>query len=237
MKLICYTILTSLLLLSCATQRYIPSPSHNQDDFSENGEPITQSLFSDKNATISEENIQKILDGNFMLPPELRAAVVGIESTSTDRRNYWNDEQYLKTQQSYLDLFSGKLKQSQRVTSVSTIPNMLLSWPPTFTNIREAAVRLQADIVIVYSISTDIYSKYKLFTKPDIKVFATTQLIIMDVRTGLVPFSTIVTKDHLSKKTDAELDNNEATNRIQMEAVLMTIEEIGKKMTAFINKK
>jgi hypothetical protein len=240
MKYIFYTILTTLVLISCSTPKYIGAPSQQQDKFSDNGEPITQSLFSDKNSTISEENIQKILDGNFKLPQQLRVAVVRIDNTSPNRRyywNYWNDEQYLKTQQSYLDSFADKLKQSQRVITVETIPDLLVAKPQTFTNIREAAVRLQADIVVVYSITTDIYSKYKLFTRPDIKAFATTQLIILDVRTGLVPFSTIVTKDQLSKKQENELDNSEATNRIQKEAVLMTIEEIGKKLTDFLNKK
>lgn len=240
MKYTFYTLLTTLVLISCSSPKYIDSPSRQEDKFTDNEEPVTQSLFSDKNSTISEENIQKILDGNFKLPQQLRVAVLRVENSLPNRRYYWNnwnDEQYLKTQQSYLDLFTDKLKLSKRVTSVSTIPDLLLTKPQTFTNIREAAVRLQADIVIVYSINTDIYSKYKLFTKPNIKTFATTQIILLDVRTGLVPFSTIITKDQLSKKLDNELDNSEATNRIQKEAVLMTIEEIGKQLTDFLNKK
>jgi hypothetical protein len=240
MKYTCFTMLISLVLCSCSGPKHIGAPGQQADNFSDNGEPITQSLFSDKNATILEENIQKILDGNYTLPAQLRVAVVSIDNTSPNRRyywNYWTDEQYLKTQQAYLDLFTDKLKQSQRVISVETIPDLLLTKPQTFTNIREAAVRLQADVVIVYSITTDIYSKYKLFTKPDIKAFATTQLIVLDVRTGLVPFSAIVTKDQLSKRQGNELDNNEASSRIQKEAVLMTIEEIGIKLTDFLNKK
>jgi hypothetical protein len=239
MKYTCYLILTTLLCTACSASRYTGAPNQQAERFSDNGEPITQSLFSDKNATISEENIQKILDGNFKLSPQLRVAVVSVDNASLNRRfywNYWNDEQYLKTQQSYLDLFAEQLKQSKRVISVATIPDLLLAKPQTFTNIREAAVRLQADVVLVYSITTDIYSKYKLFTKPDIKAFATTQILLLDVRTGLVPFSTIVTKDQLSKKQENELDNNEATHRIQKEAVLMTIEEIGKQLLDFLNK-
>lgn len=239
MKHIHCILLSILLFTACSAPRYTGAPIQQAERFSDNGEPITQSLFSDKNATISEENIQKILDGNFKLPQQLRVAVVSFDNASLNRRyywNYWNDEQYLKTQQSYLDLFAEKLKQSKRVVSVATIPDLLLAKPQTFTNIREAAVRLQADVVLVYSITTDIYSKYKLFTKPDIKAFATTQLLLLDVRTGLVPFSTIVTKDQLSRKQENELDNNEATNRIQKEAVLMTIEEIGKQLLDFLNK-
>jgi hypothetical protein len=237
MKQPLFALLTIFIFASCSTPRYTANPSQQEDKFTDNGEPITQSLFSDKNSTISEENIQKILDGTYKLPQQLRVAIVRIDNNSSNRRYYWNDEQFLKTQQSYLDLFTDMLRQSQRVVSVSTVPELLLTKPQTFTNIREAAVRLQADVVIIYSITTDIYSKYKLFSKPDIKAFATTQLLMLDVRTGLVPFSTIITKDQLSKKQENELDNSEATNRIQKEAVLLTIDEIGKKLTDFLNKK
>jgi hypothetical protein len=153
------------------------------------------------------------------------------------KKYYWSDEEYLKTQQSYLDLFSEKFKQSSRVTKLSIIPDLLIYTTPSFTNVREAALRMQADIVVVYSISGDIYSKYKVFTKPDIKAFATTQLLILDVRTGLVPFSTIVTKDYLSQKKKEEFDISEARNRIQNEAVLLTINEIGQKITDFLQSK
>jgi hypothetical protein len=198
---------------------------------------ITQSLFSDRSSTISEENILKILEGTYSLPPQLRVAVVKLEAIPPFKKYYWNDEQYLKTQQAYLELFAQKLKQSSRVTKLSIIPDLLLSKSPTFTNIRETAVRMQADIVVVYTITGDIYSKYKLFSKADIKAFATTQLIVMDVKTGLIPFSTIVTKDFLSQKGKEELDNSEAASRVQNEAVLLTINEIGQQLTVFLQTK
>ena len=201
---------------------------------------ITQSLFNDRASTITEENIQKILDGKYKLPQQLRVAIVKLEPNPQLKRyysNYRSDEQFLKTQQSYLDLFSEKFKQSARVTKLSIIPDLLISSSPSFTSIREAAVRMQADAVVVYAITSDIYSKYKLFSKPDIKAFATTQLIILDVRTGLIPFSTIVTKDLLSIKKKEEVDNAEAASRIQNEAVLLTIDEIGKKITQFLAEK
>lgn len=134
-----------------------------------------------------------------------------------------------------MDLFSDKFKQSSRVVKLAAIPDLLLSRSPSFTSIREAAVRTQADIVVVYTINSDIYAKYKLFSKSDIKAFATTQLIILDVRTGLIPFSTIVTRDYLSQKRKEELDHAEAASRIQNEAVLLTINEIGQQIIAFLN--
>ena len=234
MKQITLLIATIILLTACSTTR--PSVYSSHANFSSGDTLITESLFNDKTSTISEENIQKILDGTYELPQKLRVAIVRLEPALQLRR-YWSDEQYLKTQQSYLDLFSDKFKQSSRVTKISIIPDLLISKSPSFTNIREAAVRMQADIVVVYSITSDIYSKYKFFSKADIKAFATTQLIILDVRTGLIPFSAIVTKDYLSQKKKEELDNSEASSRIQNEAVLLTINDIGQKITEFLNTK
>jgi len=225
-----------VLLTACNTTR--PLGNNPGSDFPSGDTLITQSLFHDRASTISEENIQKILAGTYELPQQLRVTIVRLEPTPQLKRyywNYWSDEQYLKTQQSYLDLFSDKFRQSARVTKLSIIPDLLISKSPSFTNIREAAVRMQADIVVVYAITSDIYSKYKLFSKSDIKAFATTQLIILDVRTGLIPFSTIVTRDFLSQKKKEELDNAEAASRIQNEAVLLTINDIGQKITEFLN--
>ena len=225
------------LLTACTATRPLgssASPNYPDDTL------ITQSLFNDKASTISEENIQKILEGKYKLPQQLRAAIVRLEPTPQLKITSWDyrsDEQYLKTQQSYLNLFSDNLKQSSRVTEISVVPDLLISKSPTFTNIREAGVRMQADIVVIYAVTSDIYSKYKFFSKPEIKAYATTQLIILDVKTGLIPFSTIVTKDFLSQKKKEELENSEAASRIQNEAVLLTINEIGQKITAFLNTK
>ena len=237
MKQIILFISIVILISSCHTAKQASISPYQE--YGNEDTLITQSLFNDKASTISEENIQRVLDGNYKLSQQLRVAIVKLESSSQKRNGwyYWSDEQYLKTQQSYLDLFSDKFKQSSRVTKVFSVPDVLISRSPSFTNIREAAVRMQADVVVVYSIASDLYSKYKAFSKPDIKAYATTQLIIMDVRTGLIPFSTISTKDALSQKKKEELDNSEAASRIQNEAVLSTITDIGQKITDFLNVK
>lgn len=170
------------------------------------------------------------------MPENLRVAIVKLSGSRSSGSYYWSDEDYMKTQQSYLDMFTETFQKSKRVVKVSSIPDLLISSNPTFTSIRESAVRTQADIVAIYSISGDVYSKYRWFAKNDIKAFATAQLIILDVRTGLIPFSAIITKDVLSQKKDSDLNETETRNRIKNEAVLLTIEEIGKQLAAFLGK-
>jgi uncharacterized protein YcfL len=220
------------IIVSCSTTKQISA--QNEQTYVHNHSPITTSLFDDQSSTISEENIRKILDGNYNLPSNLRVSFVRLSVPQNQRTYYWSDEQYLKSQQQYLDLFSDKFRKSARVKSTSTIPDILISQNPTFTGIREAAVRTQSDIAVIYSINSDIYSQYKLFTKTNVKAFATTQLIILDVRTGLVPFTTIVTKEFQDKKNDSDLNDNDAINRIKNQAVLLTIREVGNQILNFL---
>lgn len=233
MKKLILGIFIAINLISCNVPRDINSYPETNFNEREN-EPITQSLFSDKNSTISEENIQKILTNSYKLPDNLRVAFVKLESSQNQKRYHWSDEEFLKNQQSYLDSFTRNFRSSNRVKAIKTIPDLLISNNPTFTLIREAGVRTQSDIIVIYSINSDLYSKYKMFSKADIKAFATTQLIILDIKTGLIPFTTIVTKDVQSKKMDNELNNSEAENRIKNEAVLQTINEIGNQINEFL---
>ena len=230
-------ILAVFLFASCSTTTHLPSSESYQAQGHRkiNESEIIQSLFTDNTSTISEENIQNILNGTYKLPEKLRVAVVKLESKQYQRMYYWTNEDYLKTQQFYLDLFSDKLKMSQRVGKISVIPDLLLSNQRTFVNIREAAVRTQADVVAVFTINSEIYSKYKLFSATDIKAFATTQFILLDVRTGLIPFSTTVTKDYQSQKQKADFDDSVAISRVKNEAVLLTIDEIGRQVSEFLD--
>lgn len=227
-----------IALSSCSTPRprqTYPSPSLSKARQHEAIEPIGQSLFNDKTATISEENIQRILNGTFDLPRELRVAIVRLESGQT-RNYYWNNENYLKTQQKYVDMFTAELRKSSHVKTVALVPDLLISGSPNFTVIREAAVRMQADVVLIYGIAGDIYTDFKFFSRDDIKAFATTQLVMMDIRTGLIPFSKVVTKDVTSQRLENEMDDYEARQRIQDEAAILTIRELGGNLSEFLNR-
>jgi hypothetical protein len=195
---------------------------------------ITQSLFSDKASTITEENIQKILDGDYKLPAKLRVAIVKLETPQKQNAFYWNDEEYIRNQQAYIQTLTEQLTRSPRVAKVTLVPELMIGKPLSITNLREAGVRMQADVMIIFTSIGDLYSKYKFFSKADIKAFATTQVVVLDTRTALVPFTYITTKDVLSQKSAADLDYSEARKRIQNEAVKLTISDVGDKLVAFL---
>jgi len=237
MKQTILLVATILAFVSCTTTRQIGGGYNAAGNFEV---PITQSLFDDKNSSISEENIQKILDGIYQLPEKFRIAIVKLESKQYQQRNYWRywtDERHMKAQQSYLELFTDNFKKFQQITSVSVIPDLLISSSPTFVTIRESAVRTQADFVAIYSITSELYTKENWFSSPDIKAFATTEFLLLDVRTGLIPFSTIVRKDYQSRKQKEDFNDEAVNERVKNEAVLLTIREIISQLTEFFERK
>lgn len=231
----CALLLLMIVLVSCETAHRAATDNMvtGYGVYEPTDPLITQSLFNDKASTISEENIGKILDGNYTLPAKLRVAVVKLE-TPQRRSFYWNDEDYIRNQQAYMQALTDQLKKSARVSKVVLVPELMIGKPVSVTNLREAGVRMQADIVIVFSTVGDLYAKYKLFSKADIKAFATTEVVVLDSRTALVPFTYISTKDFLSQKAATDVDLYEARKRIQNEAVKMTIAEIGDKVVEFL---
>lgn len=229
-------VLLSFFLISCSVQQYPVSAQNQAPDVSSEYEDITQSLFSDKEATISEKNIQRILNGKYALPQSLRVAIVNLENSQYRRRN-WDDEDYLSSRQKYLETLTMNLNNQNRVQSVSLIPDVMLPASLTFGSIREAAVRMQADVIVVYSVSAGMYSKYRMFKGSTYKAFATTQVLVIDVRTGLVPFTRVISKDTTAKKEDADFNSDEARKRIQEEAVMKTLDEICSDLNNFLNNK
>ncbi len=226
MKYCFFLLLLSTLLNNCTMRRAY------QTDLRE---PITESLFNDKDRTLSESDIQKLLAGRLVLPETLRLAVFkfGMNNRFYYRYNYLPDENLVKAHQSYLDTLVSGLKNNNRVESVHPIPSLMLSANPTITQLRETSVRLQSDVLLVYSTTSDIYYKYKAFKKNETKAFATTEVFLMDIRTGLVPFSTVVTKDFYTKVIHDETVE-ETRKRAEQEAVILTLVEVGKQVNGFL---
>lgn len=201
-------------------------------------ERIKESLFDSDERTISEEDIRRLLDGNVELPDTARVAIFNFGTSSLNKyySSYRYNEEYLKSKQSYIEALTSTISESNRVEKVILMPSIMTNQDPTLTSLRESAVRLQADILIIFSIKSDIYYKYKAFKNDQAKAFATIETVLLDIRTGVVPYSNIITKEHLIQKKATDLDINETQKRAENEAVLKALTESGKELVDFLNE-
>ncbi len=201
-------------------------------------EIITQSLFSATEQTISEANIQKILDGEIELPDKVRIAIFKYGNPVVNRyyANYWPDEDYLKLQQSYLDTLIFQIQKSNRVERIFPIPSLMMSTQPNITELRESAVRLQADLLLVFTVQSDIDTKYNMFSKNLAKAFATCETILMDTRTGVIPHSDVITKDFFVKRESQDWSDTEMQKRAKNGAVMLSLGRTGEGIGQFLRR-
>lgn len=226
----------SVLLGSCArTYSKVGTTSHEGDLVKRYGSGIiTQSLFSDKESTITEEDIQRLLNGKIQLPDTVRIAILNLNSTFSNYNRYaWNNEEAMQTQRNQFELLKSKLESTGRTKKVFLLPKLMTKENPTLTHLRESAVRMQADLLLIFHIKSDLYYKYKMFKKNEVKAFATCESLLMDIRTGVVPFSAVLTHDVLKKKEDEDFNNDELRKRAIQEASKMTLESLGNDLIEF----
>jgi hypothetical protein len=96
------------------------------------------------------------------------------------------------------------------------------------------AVRLQADMLLVFQLNSDVYQKYHLFKPDQVKAFCTCEGFLLDIRTGLIPFSKIVTRELMTSKTASDANFTETIARAENEAALLALSELGKEIGEFI---
>lgn len=217
-----------------SNHRSEPPPQSSMDEYG--SPPLTESLFDYKERTLSEEDIRRILDGNIVLRDTVRLALFNFGGSMTRYSSWrWYDEESLKSQQQLLDTLSYALSQSRRVQKVIFLPSMVTGSKPNINQLRESAVRVQADMLLIFSLNSDIFQKYRAFKKDEAKAFATCEVVLMDIRTGVIPHTYVVTKSTQTTKNEGDYTEEEMQNRVLRAASLQALLEAGEKTAVFLN--
>ena len=211
-----------VLFSACATTGTVQSPYPPSDT----GPTLSASLFPTDQSVISQAAIDTILQSKIRLPESARASLINFSSgtgSSSFGYGYSRSESVLKMQQSYIDSLSSGLMQTGFLESVILLPSMLTPQSPTIPVLREAAVRVQSPILIIFQIQSDTYQEYRIFRSSRAKAYATIEFVLLDVRTGIIPFTAIVTEEFETAKSDTDSNIEETMRRAENEATLRAL--------------
>ncbi len=212
------------LLIGCAapTMSYLP-------DYQERPK-LESSLFRSDQVIMSQDVVDQIMNSKIVLPEKIRIALIKYEGNDQHLGAskfygyyYWRSEDYLKLQQHFIDTVSAKLLSLDRVVEVTPLPTMLLPKDATVPVLREAAVRLQSDVLLIFRLTSDTYYKYVFLGKDRVKAFSTCEFVVFDVRTGIIPFTTIITKEILAKEGSKDVNKNDLMKRAEREASIQAL--------------
>lgn len=203
--------------------------------------PIVGSLFPADQAVLSDEAVDRILGSKLELPARAKLALmkfpewgIGDVRRYSYRPYYWSDEAFLKQQQSQVDMLSQTLLASDQIVEVTPLPSLMTPMQASIPTLREAAVRMQADLLLVYHLQSDTYSQYRVFAKDKVKAYSTCEFVLLDVRTGLVPFTRVVSKERLELKQAADLDISETMRRAEENSATDALKEAADDLVAFM---
>jgi hypothetical protein len=201
---------------------------------------LESSLFRSDKDSLGEDAIQRILSSKLVIPEVISIALYRIQQNPQQAiryygYGYWRSEEYLKVQQSFISTIADEISRSERVLEVVSLPSLLTPKEPTIAVIRETSVRLQADMVMVFSLTSDVYEKYRMFQTNQAKAYCTCEGFLLDVRTGLIPFSRIVTREYLASREKSDANFNETMARAEREAALLSLKSLGEQAVEFLS--
>ena len=194
---------------------------------------LSQSLFKEDQAAISNAALAEILSAKVTLPPRAKLTVIRFGQLP-----YWWgwSEDFVRTNQSLDDTFLAKLAASPRLREVAYLPSLVTPTEMTLPKLRSAAARFQSDLLLVYRTSTSNYQRQRIFHEDETKAYCTVEAILLDVRTGIIPFSTVVTEQFEAKKQSGDYDFSETQAKANQQAIGQAWQKLAGQVTAFLQK-
>ena len=242
----CGLLLTLICLFGCSSSaQFASSAGYMKDREYQRRDELKYSLFGNNPQTISEQDIQKVLNSKIILSKKIRLGVIKLESNSTYTSNQWymgspltlmNNKAFILNEE-LKNQFFGTLKKSGRIRDITLLPSMMIPAPMTVPALRESAVRMQVDLLLVLrSENLADYEFMPFWIKDTAKTVSTVEAILLDSGTGAIPFTSIATDSAVLKEKSSDLNRFELIKKSSEEAETKALITIANNLSKFIQE-
>jgi hypothetical protein len=217
-------------LSSCASVATQPRPERDlKAAEGDSKEPL--SLFPSDTATLTDAEIAHILDVNVRLRSRVRLAVLHLDHRSVDFG--WLYGGGAPVGWLNAEMFA-VLRKLDRVYDASYLPSVLIPSKLTVAHLREAGARYQADLLLIFRTECRTHQQYRLFRASRAKAYCLADASLLDVRTGIMPFTSRATRDYLIEEKESEIDLAETVRRSEQTAVEAAMLENANNLASFL---
>jgi hypothetical protein len=233
MQRVVFPLVAALLLAGCSTGEPVSTIDRSDvyyQGLREGQAGETESLFTSDEAILSSEDIAKILAHKYVLPAQNRIGVIALG------RQFWfgYSEELARTGTDIQTGMVSKLRSSPQVYDASYLPTLLIPEKRTVGHLREAAARYQADLLLIYQAACRTYDKYRFFSPDEAKSYCNIEAVLLDVRTGIVPFSVTTSRNFMVKERKEDMNFRETTARAELKALSDALSEVGDEVVKFM---
>lgn len=188
------------------------------------------SLFSSDAAVLTDADITRILAVRYSPPQMSRLAILPFGWSAWSG---WSEEMAVATEDINTRVIS-VLKSSPRLYDASFLPSILVPEKRNVGQLREAAARFQADLLLVFRSSCRSFEKYHVFGSDRTRAFCAVEAVLLDTRTGLVPFVATASKNYDAVQAEGELNFRETMLRSQLSAIAAALGEVSEAVVKFL---
>ncbi len=226
-------LLTLLFLCGCSDQmKYDSAFVAGESLYEMEQKVLTESLFKEDQAVISNNTIDQILSSKIIIPAGSKLSILRFEYNY--RWAFWSAE-LMKADQQAMNQFIDKIKTSKRLSEAMYLPSMIITRNMTVSQMRSAAARTQSNLLLVYKTTLQNFEKDRFIGKKEAKACSTVEAILIDVRTGIIPYSTIATETFTATKNEQDINFQETTMRAQQEATNKALSKIADDVVKYLD--
>jgi hypothetical protein len=220
------------VLAGCDQAVVSTSPDYMRSAGYQRREAATESLFASDDEALRGESIEKILSVKVVIPDKARLAILRLGPDT-----YWSrpSDDVARLDRDIEKDFIGQLRNCGRLSDASLLPSLMVPSRRTVPHLRLASARYQADLLLIYRSASRFHDKQRLIGSDEIKAQCTVEAILLDVRTGLVPFASVAAQEYVGKKSEKEFDFAETVARAEMKAVSTALGQVAGDLTRFLD--
>jgi len=222
-------LLAYVVLAGCASSHTLDRPAEYYGSVAQTtaGEA---SLFGSDSAVLSDVDIARILAYRYTPPRLSRLAILPF---GWNAWSGWSEEMAVSTEEINAKVISA-LKASPKIYDASFLPSILVPEKRNVPYLREAAARYQADLLLVFRSGCRSFEKYRIFKADQVRAFCNVEAILLDTRTGLVPFVATSSRSYDSAQSEGDLNFREAVLRSQLNAIAAALGEVAGAVVRFL---
>lgn len=126
------------------------------------------------------------------------------------------------------------LAENPRLSRLSWLPSLLVPEKLNVPALREAAARFQADLLFLNRTLCQQFTSYRLFGADTCKTYCVAEGLLLDVRTGVIPFSTATAREVKVRQSEDDLHFYETMQRAESETSAEALADLAAQLSSFL---
>ena len=182
---------------------------------------------------VADSTIEQLLNYHVQLPDRVAIGVLHLPGARA--RRWWESTAGAELTQVLADTIAAAFAQTARVSRAVPLPGVLVAERPTVAALREGAARVQVHVLAVYRPSCRLFQRTPVVGVTQYRSECTIEATVLDTRSGVLPFTTIVTRDAITTRVREDFDVSGTERRVQRQALITGGVEMAARIGAYVS--